>query len=94
MNYAEIKALKLAGQSPDLSQLDAAIKAQGAIVGAAAIKLATVTGQHAAEHDMPFPVDCPAAHEETAKAAEDFDHQGCRLARLVRWRVLKAQGLR
>jgi hypothetical protein len=94
VDYTAIKALKLAGKSPELSQLDAAIKAQGVVLGATAVKLATLTGQHAAEHDMPFPVDCQAAHESLDDAMADFDHQGVRLARLIRWRALKAQGLR
>lgn len=94
MNYETIKALKIAGQSPDLSQLDAAIKAQEAVLAAATCKLARLAGEHAAAHDMPFPTECEVAHAEIEQASFDFDHQGARLAKLVRWRCLKAAGLR
>ena len=94
MNYATIKALKLAGKSPELTQIDAAIKSHETVLGAAAVKLATLTGQHAAAHDAPYPLECEAAHIAIGEAVADFDHQGARLARLVRWRTLKAQGLR
>lgn len=94
MDYQTIKALKVAGQSPDLAQLDAAIKAQEAVVGAAACKLARVQGEHAAAHDMPFELACEEAHEAILDAEGDFNHQGIRLTRLFRWRSLKAAGLR
>jgi hypothetical protein len=94
VDYATIKALKVAGQSPELSQLDAAIKSQETILGAAAVKLATLAGEHAAAHDMPFALECEEAYVKLSEAQDTLDHEGARLAKLVRWRTLKAQGLR
>lgn len=93
MDYATIKAQKLAGCKPELAAFDKAIFSQSVVVGQAACKLATIVGKHEAQHEGPFPTECDHAAVEAVQAQADFNRQMDRLARLVKWRELAAQGL-